>query len=117
MITWSLTLTGNQIRCLQCLKGRVYGVEDSGTDAYHQGLRDISHWAVGLRVLIKEGLIEHRHELKKPDRLGGRYTDPARSGQFLTERGRFMLNFIETDIERFLSDQPKQKKKKRKARR
>jgi len=107
MIQWSLTLTGNQISVLKALKHRKFGEPFDMGDG-------ISHWISGIRPLIKEGLIEHR-ETRKPN---SQYNDSTRTGQFLTERGRFILQMIEQDVEKFLSakneDVP-QKKRPRKA--
>ncbi len=103
MIQWSLTLTGNQIAVLKALEARKFGEEWSGG-------HDISHWITGVRPLLREGLIEH-FETKNP-RTG--YNDMARTGQFLTARGRFILRMIEEDFAKFLkaSDLPARKKEK-----
>lgn len=100
MIHWSLTLTGNQVAVLKALKNREFGKPwESGGQ--------ISHWITGVRALLKEGLIEHR-ETKQAN---GLYNDQTRSGQFLTPRGRFILQMIEEDLEKFLSaDVPKRKR-------
>lgn len=113
MIQWSLTLTGNQIAVMRALRGRVKG---KLSDEYHELSRDLSHWPVGvrtlLRTLLKEGLIEHCRVFQaghgEKDLVP--LVDPARSGQFLTERGRFVLQMIEQDIVQFLT--PKRKKAK-----
>ena len=106
MIQWSLTLTGNQIAIMKALEPRRFGEE------WHGG-HDISNWYVGQRALLREGLIEH-FATKNP-KTG--YADVTRSGQFLTDRGRFILRVIEEDIAKFLkaTDLPERKKEKRKA--
>ena len=92
MIQWSLTLTGNQVAILKALEPRRYGEKSE----YHDS--GISHCITGIRPLLREGLIEHL-ETKLP---GSNLNDQTRSGQFLTERGRFILRMIEQDIAKFL---------------
>lgn len=97
MIQWSLTLTGNQIALLRAYRHREFGKPfDVETDS--------RGYIAGTRTLCREGLMEHRTTLLKPDRNGGRYIDATRTGVFLTERGQFILKMIEADIQRFMSD-------------
>lgn len=91
MIQWNLTLTGNQIAVLKSLKDREFGKEWDGG-------KGITHWITGVRPLIREGLIEHRQTMMP----NGKYVDPLRTGQFITERGRFILKMIEQDLAQFL---------------
>lgn len=106
MIQWTLTLTGNQVAILKSLESREFG---KPFDSPH----DISHWISGIRPLLREGLLEHR-ETKNPT-TG--YNDQTRTGQFLTERGRFILHMIEEDLARFLepTNLPARRKPARKA--
>ncbi len=93
MIHWTLGLTGNQIAVLKALKGREFGKpwDRDGSPA-------ITHWVTGVRGLLKENLIYHI-ETKIPN---SRLNDHTRTGQFLTERGKFILEMIEQDLEKFL---------------
>lgn len=96
MIHWSLTLTGNQIAVMKALKDRKYGVKRSDEETRAQ--LEITHWITGVRGLLKEGLIECFAPPEGKDKY-----DYSKRGQFLTERGRFILRMIEEDIEKFLS--------------
>lgn len=91
MITWNITVTGNQIAIMRDLRYRVYGRQDK-RDRHRN-----PHILVGCRSLIREGLVEHK-ELK----MDSGYVDFTRSGYFLTPRGRFVLRTIEQDIAKFL---------------
>jgi hypothetical protein len=97
MITWNLTLSGQQIALLKMFAQRVEGKE-----FYMRGRESAfgvhPNTIPGTRTLCREGLVEHR-EVK--DKRG--YMDVQRSGHFITERGRFILGMIETDIDKFLS--------------
>ena len=97
MITWNLTLSGQQIQLLKMYSQRDKwnGEGISGREARF-GVHP--NTIPGCRMLVREGLLEHR-EVK--DRRG--YMDIERSGHFITERGRFILQMIETDIDKFLS--------------
>lgn len=101
MIQWSLTLTGNQIAVLKALEGREFG------KPWHRD-GNISHWVTGVRPLLREGLIEHRETKTKTG-----YTDMDRTGQFLTDRGRFILDMIEKDVQKFLHTEGIPEKKQR----
>lgn len=100
MITWNLTLSGNQIAILKEYAPRVYG-KTWNSDG---GVRNL---IPGARSLIREGLLEHRDAKT----LSG-YMDLERTGYFVTERGRFILAMIEQDIDRFLSVEGQLAKKK-----
>jgi hypothetical protein len=99
-----MTVTGNQVAILQALGPRVFGKKCN----YHDG--SISHWLTGMRGLEREGLVEHFHALG-----ANGYTDPDRTGHFLTERGRFILRVIEEDLEKFLQEKVPKKKSRPKA--
>jgi hypothetical protein len=107
MIQWSLTLTGNQIAVLKALEHRRFG------EAWEGHGNGISHWITGMRPLLREGLIES-FQTKDP-KTG--YNDMSKTGQFITDRGRFILRMIEEDFATFLkaSDLPIKKKEKTKA--
>ena len=98
MITWNLTLSGQQIALLKMFSQRVEGKDfwKSSTQEREMGIHP--NTIPGCRSLVREGLVEHR-EVK--DKNG--YMDSIRSGHFITERGRFILGMIETDIDKFLS--------------
>ena len=98
MIQWNLTLTGNQIAILKSLEHREFGKA-------HEHAH-ITHWIGGIRTLIRESLIEHRETYARPGII-----DQTRSGQFLTDRGRFILKMVEQDIAKFL--EPRRKATKR----
>jgi len=99
MITWNLTLSGQQIALLKMFSQRVDGKDFAeGYIKREQSLGIHPNTIPGTRTLMREGLIEHR-EVKTPRG----YVDVSRSGQFITERGRFILGMIETDIDKFLS--------------
>ena len=102
MITWSLSLTANQIAVMKALQNREYG------KPWDRDTGEITHWITGVRGLLKEGLIEHRVEMR-PGCTN--ISDPNRSGQFLTARGRFILKMIEEDLEKFIrkTERPRQK--------
>lgn len=100
MITWNLTLSGNQIAILKEYAPRVYGKP-------YQSEGGVRNLIPGARALIREGLLEHRVE----NNLRG-YMDLDRSGYFVTDRGRFILGMIERDIDKFLSVEGQLAKKK-----
>lgn len=104
MIHWTLSLTGNQIAVLKALKGREFGKPwDRDNNPA------ITHWITGVRGLLKENLIYHVQTMYK-DRPN--IADGSRSGQFLTERGKFILEMIEQDLAKFLDQtQPKKRHK------
>lgn len=83
MISWTLTLTGLHIRILRELN------EDVNTRLPKSG--HVGQW----RVLVREGLIEHKGK-DEPYRTG--YT-----GFYITKRGKFILNMVEQDIAKYLS--------------
>jgi hypothetical protein len=93
MITWTLTLSGNQINIMKCYAPRVYGK----AFGYERG-ESPRHLLPGARTLIREGLLEHR---EAKDERG--YMDFDRTGYFVTARGQFILQMIEQDIDKFLS--------------
>jgi hypothetical protein len=111
MITWNLTLSGQQIALLKMFSGRVFGKPDDEATWSREYQRSIGvhpNTIPGTRTLIREGLVEH-----KDTRNASGYMDPLRSGHFLTERGRFILSMIETDIDKFLSVESQHRSKKR----
>ena len=110
MIQWSLTLTGNQIALLRAYRDRQFG-KPYDVDRDTRG--DDRGYIAGTRVLCREGLMEYRHTLQLPDKLGRRYTDGTKSGVFLTDRGRFILQMIEQDIAKFLAPAAVRKSRKR----
>lgn len=97
MITWNLTLSGQQIGLLKMFSERVDGREFSyrGREAKF-GIHP--NTIPGTRTLLREGLLVHREV-----RLPSGYIDVNRSGHFITERGRFILKMIETDVDKFLN--------------
>jgi hypothetical protein len=111
MITWNLTLSGQQISLLKLFSGRVYGKPDDMAQwsrEHHRSIGLHPNTIPGTRTLIREGLVEH-----KETRNASGYMDQARSGHYLTERGRFILSMIETDIDKFLSVESQHRAKKR----
>ena len=105
MITWNLTLSGQQIALLKMFAQRMNG-KDFFTRGEQRALGVHPNTIPGARVLCREGLLEHR-EVKTSQG----YTDTAKSGYFITERGRFILSMIETDIDKFLSVESQMAKK------
>lgn len=107
MITWNLTLSGQQIALLKMFSRRVDGQEFCSRGREHE-LGVHPNTIPGTKTLCREGLVEHR-EVRRKDG----YIDLNRSGHFITERGRFILKMIETDIDKFLSaeSQIEQKRK------
>ena len=107
MITWNLTLSGQQIALLKMFAER----ETRGYPA-RERQRELGvhpNTIPGCRTLLREGLLEHRIVNVK----GTAYMDPDKSGHFITERGRFILGMIETDIDKFLSVEQQSSAKRR----
>ena len=98
MITWNLTLSGNQINLLKMFAEREKWPHDEGPNARDNRFGVSGNSIPGTRTLVREGLLEHR---MVHDRRGYMITD--KSGHFITERGKFILQMIETDIDKFLS--------------
>ena len=105
MITWNLTLSGQQIALLKMLSERVEGKEFNSVQ-YERANAIHPNTIPGTRTLVREGLLEHRDVRTKNG-----YMDALRSGHFITERGRFILKMIETDIDKFLSVESQVQKK------
>ena len=106
MITWNLTLSGQQIALLKMFSQR------SGSEWYSRGKeRELGvhpNTIPGTRILCREGLLEHR-EVKTT----AGYLVVGKSGHFITERGRFILGMVEKDIDKFLSVEGQAATKKR----
>lgn len=98
MITWNLTLSGQQIALLKMFSTRVEGKPWWHSREEERAAGVHPNTIPGCRTLIREGLLEHREVKNKQG-----YMDSAKSGYFMTERGRFILAMIETDIDKFLS--------------
>jgi len=97
MITWNLTLSGQQIAILKMLSHRSES-KTFFTRAEEDAFKVHPNTIPGTRSLCREGLLEHK-EIK--DKNG--YMVVGKSGHFITERGRFILSMIEQDIDKFLS--------------
>jgi hypothetical protein len=97
MISWTLTLSGQQMALLKMFSKRY-----EGRDFYTRGQERESgvhpNTIPGTRTLVREGLLEHR-EVKD----GNGYIVVGKSGHFITERGLFILAMVERDIDKFLS--------------
>lgn len=105
MITWNLTLSGQQIALLKMFSERIEGKEFNSVQ-YERANAIHPNTIPGTRTLVREGLLEHRQVMTKHG-----YIDPVKSGHFITERGRFILKMIETDIDKFLSVDGQMQKK------
>lgn len=90
MITWNITISGQQIAMLRSLRHRKFGAEWSHPT-------EVRNWITTGRTLMREGLIEHIET-----KHANGYMDLTRSGHFITKRGRFILSMVEQDIAKFL---------------
>lgn len=95
MFKWSLTVTDNQIAVLRHLKPRTLTRPNADDGSL------IPQFIAGARTLEREGLLERVTNGGR----GGR-TNVEQRGFYLTPRGRFILEMIETDIDRFLNPHP-----------
>lgn len=77
MIRWALVLTSHQISILSSLKKRQSGKPFSG----------IRHFGARAGWLVRQGLLESKGA-----------DDRDLGGEFLTDRGRFILDIVEKDM-------------------
>lgn len=113
MITWNLTLSGQQIALLKAYSARIEGKpqEYPLTRGRERELGIHPNTIPGMRTLQREGLVTHKIVHTKSG-----YMDSDRSGYFITERGRFILQMIETDFDKFLSAEKQLEAKKQQLR-